>query len=1032
MPNFTPIGVDAQIKGLGGFIRGLEQMDDKIQSTGGAAGKAQGQFTKSGGTLSKLGTVAGGVALAGVAAAGAGVAALGGGLAASINTAVSFESAFAGVLKTTDGLTDSTGKLNQTGQELRDEFVNLSKEVPLAFEELAAIGELGGQLGIGKESLIDFTETIGALGVATNLTTEEAATAIARFQNIYQVAGEDAGQNTQQVGSAIVALGNNFATTERDITAFAERIAGAGNIAGLTQADVLGIGAAMSSVGVEAEAGGTAIQKVLINMNNAVNGAATGFVDNTEAIEGNVEKMSKLNAESARLEATAPGLQAEILGQYDAFIQAGGSAEQFGRQLGDKTRQKAFDTAMALRELEQETAQLRATQGTPVDAGQLTKFAQVAGVSADDFKELWSEDASQAFQLFVEGLGREGDNAANVLDDLGLADQRLVRGFLSLANAGDLLGESIDLSNKAFEENTALQKEADLRYGTTESQVQLLKNTFRAFGDEIGTRFLPFVNRLIGFGIEFLEKFSGPILDALDNQILPALDRFISVLTEGGGLSELFGSALNAEGFRTSVNEIIANLPTILGNITVAITEWLVSSWPEIQATLSVWAERFWDWVNTAIDNIGPALAGVLAGIAAWATGPGGEQLTQLGVAIGAALVDGIAFIAENQEQFRAVLGKIVLGIGAAVAAVAGLLIVIGGQIVAGILAGILEKLGIELEPATFAELGNVLKGIGQNALIIAKVIGQNIIDGITQGIQEAQQNLESFLIETINGAINSFKEFLGIASPSSLFFGFGLDIIQGLIDGILSLAGNIPETLGNIFSGLFGGGEETTQLPDMSATATQLETVMTSLESISLSFGTTLPESMAVFLEQFLLTINQVYTWLGMVIEQLTAIMTVWLPGILQASNTTTAAMVTGFTNVNTILVQTIALLQQIVASLNAVAAAAKKAIEEMTNFQDAHEPIKKLIDLVDDATEAFKKMAEAAREAATASEDAGTTSEAQTGIGFRQGIGFASGLLGKRTGEIEINVNVGNINNGMDVAQLQNVIRRTVAEAI
>lgn len=73
------------------------------------------------------------------------------------------------------------------------------------------------------------------------------------------------------MGSTVVALGNNFATTESEIVNFATNIASAGEIAGLTTDQVFAISAAFSSVGIEAEAGGTATQKVLLAINKAVN-----------------------------------------------------------------------------------------------------------------------------------------------------------------------------------------------------------------------------------------------------------------------------------------------------------------------------------------------------------------------------------------------------------------------------------------------------------------------------------------------------------------------------------------------------------------------------------------------------------------------------------------------------------------------------------------------------------------------------------------------------------------------------------------
>lgn len=48
---------------------------------------------------------------------------------------------------------------------------------------------------------------------------------------------------------------NNFATTESDIVSMANRLAASGTLAGLTNQEILGLATAMSSVGIEAEAG---------------------------------------------------------------------------------------------------------------------------------------------------------------------------------------------------------------------------------------------------------------------------------------------------------------------------------------------------------------------------------------------------------------------------------------------------------------------------------------------------------------------------------------------------------------------------------------------------------------------------------------------------------------------------------------------------------------------------------------------------------------------------------------------------------
>lgn len=172
---------------------------------------------------------------------------------------MAFESAITGVAKTTD-LTDSELAT------MSDSIKALSTEIPATTEEIAAVAEAAGQLGIQKDALLDFTEIMTMLGTATNMTADEAATALARFANITGMATDDYGR----LGSVIVDLGNNFATTESEIVAMGTHLASAGKLAGLTEPEIMALAAAMSSVGIEAEAGGTAMTQTLNAIEKAV------------------------------------------------------------------------------------------------------------------------------------------------------------------------------------------------------------------------------------------------------------------------------------------------------------------------------------------------------------------------------------------------------------------------------------------------------------------------------------------------------------------------------------------------------------------------------------------------------------------------------------------------------------------------------------------------------------------------------------------------------------------------------------------
>lgn len=175
--------------------------------------------------------------------------------ALAVKAAAEWESAWAGVTKTVDGTPEQMGALEQS---LRD----LTGVLPASHEEIAAVAEAAGQLGIETDSVTAFTKTMIDLGETTNLSADEAATSLARFVNIMGTSQGD----VSRLGSALVGLGNNYATTEAEIVSMAMRLAGAGRQIGLSEGDVLGLATALSSVGIEAEAGGSAISKVMIDI----------------------------------------------------------------------------------------------------------------------------------------------------------------------------------------------------------------------------------------------------------------------------------------------------------------------------------------------------------------------------------------------------------------------------------------------------------------------------------------------------------------------------------------------------------------------------------------------------------------------------------------------------------------------------------------------------------------------------------------------------------------------------------------------
>ncbi|MDV2683800.1 phage tail tape measure protein [Alkalihalophilus lindianensis] len=274
----------------------------------------------------------------------------------SATAAIKFESAFAGVRKTVDATEDEFAVLKQG---IRD----MALEIPAAATEIARVGEAAGQLGIENEAILGFTRTMVDLGVATDLSSDQAAMALARLATITGMNQQD----FDRLGSTIVALGNNFAAVESEITEMGLRLAGAGNQVGLTEADILALSTALVSVGINAEAGGSAFSRVMIEMAGAVDEggqklndfarisgmSANEFKDAFEtdasmAIEAFVRGLGNISDESESTFAVLDQLGLSEIRVRDALLRTSGASDTLTDAL--KVSNEAWDENIALTE----------------------------------------------------------------------------------------------------------------------------------------------------------------------------------------------------------------------------------------------------------------------------------------------------------------------------------------------------------------------------------------------------------------------------------------------------------------------------------------------------------------------------------------------------------------------------------------------------------------------------------------------------------------------------------------------------------
>lgn len=318
--------------------------------------------------------------------------ALAAGGVASAKFAIDFEDSFAGVKKTVDATPEQLAKIKQGIIDLSTTGIDGRGAIPQTATELNELAAAGGQLGISQENIIDFTEVMAQMGSATNLVGEEGAATLARFMNVM---GTSQGE-IRNIGSAIVDLGNHSATTESEIAEMALRMGKYGSSVRMSAADVLGYSAALSSLGIEAQMGGSAIGRTWLSIETAVASGGEG----------------------------------------------------------------------------------------------LTKFAKYSGKSAEEFKEQWNTDSSGAFNGLLKGL-QSAENLTVALDDLGINNTQDIQAMMALVNGYDLVTESVNRSNTAYQENTALQEEFNAKNETTASKLANTKNNIIEAARSIGETMLP-------------------------------------------------------------------------------------------------------------------------------------------------------------------------------------------------------------------------------------------------------------------------------------------------------------------------------------------------------------------------------------------------------------------------------------------------------------------------------------------------------------------------------------------------------------
>ncbi|MCG3208618.1 MAG: hypothetical protein FOGNACKC_02229 [Anaerolineae bacterium] len=755
---------------------------------------------------------AAGVAALGLGAGLAAVAGAGAGLAAIIGRSVSVAADLEAQL---DGVQAVTGATSAEMAGLKELITNLGVDPNLKVSalEAAAAVEMLGRNGMPVADIMNgAARSTVLLANATGGDFAQSADIATDVMALFKIRAED----MEQAVDGITSVVNNSKFDMNDYQLAIAQGGGAAAAFGVEFEDFNTAIAATSAAFASGSDAGTSfkvfLQRLVPQSKEAVEvmrelGLYTGL--SAKEYKKSEEKLAKLDQQIANLNPNADDYAAKLTQMLQQHTLLEQSLKQGQNAFYDENG-NLKDMASIFGLLQQATAGLSEEQknnalSTIFGADAMRIAARIAEVGESNFRNLQAtmgqtsaaeaaatrmdnlRGAMEILDGIVETLKiRIGDEFIPVLTDnvRGLssfleAHQDSIVGFFG--GIADSMGAMADTAGPAIDNVLSRVEELMLAY-----------QAGGLFGQRSGSFGSEGLLSALGVSPEMQDTLQGIIADinGFIDQINAAVTGFqnVGVQGEGGVLDNLFG----VNSFEGLFAQIVTQIPGLLSQVITGITSFLQTQGPVIGATVSQWATDFWSWINTVLATAGQSLAAIIATIGVWASNPDTQaQLLALGNQLGRMLVDGLKILAEQPEQYLGVMLKIVGGLGLAALAIAGLVIEIGANLVAGLVAGIISAItGTEWKVMTLDEW---LKSIQWMKDVIMAIdwldVGANMIQGMIDGMKSKYGELFTALGEMVGLLPGAAEEELEIKSPSRLFAGIGKNISLGLAQGIAGAA---------------------------------------------------------------------------------------------------------------------------------------------------------------------------------------------------------------------------------------------------
>ena len=173
-----------------------------------------------------------------------------------IKEAMTFESAMADVKKVVDFPSP------QGFKDMQQDILNLTSTLPMIPQDIAKIVAAGGQAGIPREELMKFAESAAKMGVAFDITAEQAGDMMAKWRTAFKINQSD----VVSLADKINYLGNTTAASAPLISDVVTRIGPLGEVGGVASGEIEALGASMVGTGVQSEVAATGIKNLILGM----------------------------------------------------------------------------------------------------------------------------------------------------------------------------------------------------------------------------------------------------------------------------------------------------------------------------------------------------------------------------------------------------------------------------------------------------------------------------------------------------------------------------------------------------------------------------------------------------------------------------------------------------------------------------------------------------------------------------------------------------------------------------------------------